>query len=79
MKGDLKTYLIGTDIPDEVTDAIYASISKICCKTKGLKHVGRHRYVAYSCSAEKKMQEKKSEQVRKNTQSQSKLYLQIKL
>ena len=52
VKGDQKTYLIGTDIPDEVTDAIHASISKICCKTKGLKHVGRHRYIAYSCSAE---------------------------
>ena len=29
-------YLIATDIPDEVTDAIYASISKMCCKRKGL-------------------------------------------
>ena len=35
MEEDLKTYLIGTDIPGEVTDAVYASISKMCCKTNG--------------------------------------------
>ena len=80
-------YLIGTDIPDEVTDAIYASISKMCCKRKGLNMLvdtdTMYILVVLRLCQQEKMQKKKSrqvtQQVRKNTQSRSKLHLRIKL